>query len=156
MKKHLIFLIILIVYPAFPQGDELPGGSYSIPNQLKRVEVPAAVKAKTNVFFNQLLDSNITKAYDDLMQGSFLNDQKEKIRNLVTQTQKAFEIYGKLKGFEIVVAEEVTKSFVRVHYLGKHSKFPMRWIFTFYNSPDKGWVVTNVKFDDLSELYFDK
>ncbi|MDC1068743.1 hypothetical protein OAQ99_06265 [Candidatus Kapabacteria bacterium] len=157
MKKIILISSVLILHCfAFSQGDKLPGSSFK-PNSSvlnKQIQIPPELKAKTNQFFNNLLDSNVAKAYEDLMRGSFLAKRDEKLKTLINQTHRAFEIYGPLQGFELVNGDEVTSSFIRVRYLGKHSRFPMRWIFTFYKSPVDGWIITNVKFDDLSELFF--
>jgi hypothetical protein len=153
MLKLLTFLLAFQVI-ATSQGDQLPGSSFNPNSNSAKITLPSELNAKVNVFFNHLLDSNVSKAYQDLMKGSYIMDQKEKVKTLINQTHRAFEIYGPLKGFELVTVEEVTNSFVRVRYLGKHTRFPMRWVFTFYKSPDQGWIITNVKFDDLSELFF--
>jgi len=73
---------------------------------------------------------------------------------LKKQTERSIDIYGDILSFEFVSAEQVTESYIRLRYLALHSSYPMRWIFTYYRSPDKNWIVTNVKFDDLSEYFF--
>lgn len=118
--------------------------------------VPQELKSKTAEFFGFLLDSNITKGYDVLMNGSYIEGKRDKVEQLINSTRRAFDIYGRIQGFEPVDAEQVSSSFIRVRYLGKHSRFPLRWIFTFYKSPDKGWIITNVKFDDDTETFFDR
>jgi hypothetical protein len=153
MKKIIFVLCFLIgASTAFSQGDELQSSFGGRSDSYKKV--PQELKVKTSKFFNFLLDSNVTDAYNELMKSSFLVAQNDKMKALENQTHKAFEIYGLLKGFEPVNAEEITKSFIRLRYIGLHTKFPMRWIFTFYKSPSAGWIVTNVKFDDLTEYYF--
>lgn len=155
MKYTIIATLILFIglsQMVNSQGDELQSSFGGKSDSYKKV--PQELKVKTSKFFNYLLDSNVTAAYDELMKGSFLIAQNEKLNTLINQTHRAFEIYGLLKGFEPVNAEEITKSFIRIRYIGLHTKFPMRWIFTFYKSPSAGWIVTNVKFDDLTEYYF--
>ncbi|MFA6570085.1 MAG: hypothetical protein WCT77_02500, partial [Bacteroidota bacterium] len=71
-----------------------------------------------------------------------------------TQTKKSIQLYGPIKGYEPVSSEIVTESLVRLRYFSLHTDFPMRWIFTFYKSPSRGWIVINIKFDDLSETFF--
>ena len=154
MNKIIIILILVFCTSTLlSQGDELQSsfGGRAADSYKK---VPQELKVKTSKFFNHLLDSNVTEAYKELMDGSFLVAQNDKLTTLENQTHRAFEIYGLIKGFEPVNAEEITKSFVRLRYIGLHTKFPMRWIFTFYKSPTAGWIVTNVKFDDLTEYYF--
>jgi len=149
----LVFITVIIgTSVSFAQGDELQSSFGGRADSYKKV--PQELKIKTSKFFNFLLDSNVTDAYKELMMSSFLVAQNDKMKALESQTHKAFEIYGLIKGFEPVNAEEITKSFIRLRYIGLHTKFPMRWIFTFYKSPSAGWIVTNVKFDDLTEYYF--
>lgn len=150
--SYLFLFLVIITYNLNSQGDELQSSFGGKTDSYKKV--PQELKIKTSKFFNFLLDSNVTAAYDELMKGSFLVAQNDKVKTLISQTHRAFEIYGLLKGFEPVNAEEITKSFIRIRYIGLHTKFPMRWIFTFYKSPTAGWIVTNVKFDDLTEYYF--
>ena len=48
-------------------------------------------------------------------------------------------------------------SVVRLRYLALHREFPVRWILTDYKSPVKGWLLTNIKFDDpVEELFPDE
>jgi hypothetical protein len=153
--KYITIILLLLLFGAsqsFSQGDELQSSFGGRSDSYKKV--PQELKVKTSKFFNFLLDSNVNAAYKELMMNSFLVAQNDKMKALENQTHKAFEIYGLLKGFEPVNAEEITKSFIRIRYIGLHTKFPMRWIFTFYKSPSAGWIVTNVKFDDLTEYYF--
>ncbi len=154
MKVILFFLLTFLTLSngLYSQGDELQSSTGVKSDSYKKV--PQELKIKTSKFFNFLLDSNVTAAYDELMKNSFLVAQSDKVNTLMNQTHRAFEIYGLIKGYEPVSAEEVSKSFLRLRYIGLHTKFPMRWIFTFYKSPTAGWVITNVKFDDLTEYYF--
>lgn len=154
--NHSIAIILISIFTfyngLYSQGDELQSSFGGKSDSYKKI--PQELKVKTSKFFNFLLDSNVSSAYDELMKNSFLVGQDDKLNTLIKQTHRAFEIYGLLKGYEPVSAEEITKSFIRIRYIGLHTKFPMRWIFTFYKSPSVGWIVTNVKFDDLTEYYF--
>lgn len=83
--------------------------------------------------------------------------RKEKeINRLIEQTEKATQIYGAMRGFEAVDSEVASNSMIKCRYLGLHTLYPMRWIFTYYNSPENGWVIINIKFDDQSDFYFRK
>ncbi len=154
MKNIIIVSFLLFFFSnfLFAQGYELQSSIRGGVDNYKKV--PQELKVKTSKFFNFLLDSNVTDAYNELMKGSFLVAQNDKMTALINQTHKAFEIYGLIKGYEPVNAEEITKTFVRIRYIGLHTRFPMRWIFTFYKSPSAGCILTNIKFDDLTEYYF--
>ena len=155
MKKIIIIGLVLIVFVslAYSQGNELPSSGIKNTSQTFK-KLPPVLKKKTSEFFNSLLDSNVNEAYNNLMDGSPLARKTEELKSLIAQTHRAFEIYGLIRGYEPVNSEHITPSFIRVRHLGLHTRFPMRWIFTFYKSPDKGWIITNVKFDDLTEFYF--
>jgi len=155
MKKIILLCLIFFfgIGVVYSQGNELPSSGIGTSTQSYK-KLPPVLKKKTSDFFNSLLDSNVNEAYNILMNGSPLARKTNELTGLINQTHRAFEIYGLIKGYEPVNNEFITPSFIRVRYLGLHTRFPMRWIFTFYKSPDKGWIITNVKFDDLTEFYF--
>jgi hypothetical protein len=121
---------------------------------IKLIDVPGEILSKVDLFFSQLKEKNVRQAYTDLLADSPIFRQKDEMGNLIDQTNKSFDIYGELKGHEPVNSEIVTPSYLRVRYIGLHTNYPVRWLFTFYKSPEKGWIVTNIKFDDLSEFFF--
>ncbi len=150
--KYLIIMFFVLNIAVLSQGRLPSDKSQSSATEVKMI--PKKLKQKTSAFFEYLLDSNVTAGYNELFKDSFIKDQTGKIQALINQTHRAFQIYGKLRGYEPVNAEQISKSFIRVRFIGLHSRFPMRWIFTFYNAPENGWILTNVKFDDLTEFYF--
>ena len=83
-------------------------------------------------------------------------DNKELTKRIADQAKRADEIYGIIKGYERVGMEIVAESYIRLRYISLHDKYPMRWVFTYYRSPTRGWIVSNVKFDDDSEYFFSK
>lgn len=115
---------------------------------------PSELQSKVSLFFKDLIRSEVSKAYERLLENSPLLKKEQDLQNLVKQTTRSMEIYGAVKGFEGVDSEIVTESMVKMRYLGLHGKYPMRWIFTFYKSPELGWLLINIKFDDMSEYFF--
>ncbi len=156
MKIILTLLAYLIIVPAAnSQGDALlKSAAASTANKLSLLGIPPALSKKTSEFFTNLVDGNLNLAYKELLNGSPISERKEEVATLIKETKLSVKLYGKIKGAEFVSSENVTGSYLRLRYLVLLDKLPMRWIFTFYKSPAKGWVVTNVKFDDLSEFYF--
>lgn len=153
----LLLLFINLGYEAISQDED--GLPSSKPNMVKSStnfqNVPPELKAKTIKFFNSLLDNKVSNAYDDFLAGTPLGKKVDDVTSLKKQTTRAFELYGVLKGYDPVNFEMIGTSFIRIRYLGLHSRFPMRWIFTYYKSPEQGWIVTNIKFDDLSDFFFE-
>ncbi len=154
IKSLLILMLVLTIKSnSFSQEDALQS-SKTTKNSAKYAEIPAEVKQKTSKFFNLLLDEKVNDAFEELMHNSPIGKKTDEIKSLIKQTKRAFELYGKILSYEPVSNEVITGSFMRVRYLGLHSRYPMRWVFTFYKSPDQGWIITNVKFDDLSDFFF--
>jgi hypothetical protein len=118
------------------------------------VSAPKIIRDNISDFFNLLIKHDYEKAYQEILAKSPLLNDKENLDRLIKETSKIEEFYGKLTQFEYFKTESITKSYLRINCLGLCAKHPMRWIFTYYNSPDTGWLVTNIKFDDLTENYF--
>jgi hypothetical protein len=116
--------------------------------------VPVEITRKVDVFFKTLINKKIDKAFEEFLVGSPLANKKDDIKNLLAQTQQSITLYGDLKGYDPISAQVASPSYIRVRYIALHLRFPMRWIFTFYRSPENGWMVTNIKFDDLTEYFF--
>lgn len=115
---------------------------------------PKIVRDNITDFFSLLIEHNYEKAYQQILAKSPLLNDKQNLDKLIKETSKIEEFYGKLTQYECFKTEFVTKSYIRISYLGLCTKHPIRWIFTYYNSPESGWLVTNIKFDDLTENYF--
>jgi hypothetical protein len=117
-------------------------------------KVPKMIRENITDFFTIMFDGNYEKAYQKILEKSPLINDKENLDKLIKETAKIDKFYGKLTEFEFCKTEIVTKSYIRISCLGLCSKHPMRWVFTYYHSPELGWLVTNIKFDDLTEKYF--
>jgi len=155
-SKYIIFLLIILNFSiTFAQEDGLPGSKPTFKSSTNFQALPLELKSKTAKFFNSLIDNKINVAYEDILKDTPLGKKTESVNDLKKQTTKLFELYGNIKSFDPVNYEMIGSSFVRLRYLGLHSRFPIRWIFTYYKSPDQGWIVTNIKFDDLTDFYFE-
>lgn len=118
------------------------------------ISAPTELQDKVTKFFKKIIKKDIKEAYEDLLDKSPIKGRTEEVSNLIKQTFLSYDVYGNMKGYEPVNAEVVTESYMRLRYLGLYEKYPIRWVFTFYKSPESGWIITNVKFDDLSEYFF--
>ncbi len=61
--------------------------------------------------------------------------------------------FGASLGKEFVREEKVGESIIRLTYLHRFEKHPMRWVFIFYRG-DKGWVLNTFRFDDNIHALF--
>jgi hypothetical protein len=153
MNKYIILILITIsalTLNGFAQDTQLPGSG----NKSNFINVPAELEVKCKDFFDLVYKSEIKKAFDGLLVNSPFINKVEQINNLIEQTKQSIVLYGKIINFESVSSETASQSLIRLRYLAVHNNYPMRWIFTFYKSPKYGWIVTNVKLDDLSEYFF--
>jgi hypothetical protein len=116
--------------------------------------VPKELEDKCDKFFTLIKQGKLNEAYDEILKNSPINDKKDQVDNLLKSTKKAIKSYGALNGYESVNSESVSESYIRLRYLGLHADLPMRWIFTFYKSPARGWIITQIQFDDISETFF--
>ncbi len=154
MKKVIILLILFAISISVAQDGglqkarKLAGGTETF------VDIPTELQDNIAKFFNRIGKKEIKDAYENLLEKSPIFEKKEELSSLVKQTLVSFDFYGKFYGFEPVNAEKVTDSYMRIRYIGLYEKYPIRWVFTYYKSPSRGWIVTNVKFDDLSEFFF--
>ena len=117
-------------------------------------KLPFELIDKCTDFFKLLIKDQTDLAFTQLFKGSLVANRPETQKGLVEAYLRSIKAYGELKGFEIVNYELASSSFIRVRYLALHSEYPIRWVFTFYKSPIKGWIVINVKFDDDSQYIF--
>ena len=88
------------------------------------------------------------KAYNDLLDGSPIKINDDKVKNQVIKTIEAIELYGKIEAYELIGSDEISTSYMKVKYLSLHAYNPLLWTFTFYNSPKNGWIVINMKLTD--------
>ncbi len=113
-----------------------------------RDSLPQAVFERCSSFFEALMNESAQIAYDKLLKGSPLSLNKKKIDRQISQTLKAINLYGTVKGYEEASVEYVSPSYLKATFLSLHSLNPLKWTFTFYNSPTIGWIVLNIKYTD--------
>ncbi len=152
MKIIITLFLSICLFGSYASAQT--GGENSASMQQQFIGVPTELTNKTNDFFANVINLKIVEAFDGILNNSPLAEKKAARKQLISQTKRAMQLYGNLKSYEAVSSETVSPSYIRLRFLGLHEKYPMRWIFTFYKSPEMGWIVTNIKFDDLSEFYF--
>ncbi len=155
MKKILVLLLFWLPFAALPAQDEnSTPGSGSSRNKPSFEGIPMELIEKCSTFFEIAIKEDFEKAIKILMKNSPINKKAADMENLVAETKRAVILYGKITGFEPVSSEIATPSYIRLRYISIHPDNPMRWVFTFYKSPTRGWIINNVRFDDLTEFLF--
>jgi hypothetical protein len=161
MKKIIIAIIFLsFSYIGFSQQVAKPLEPISpvetIDNSTPNIDgvvsiydvLPTVVSNKCTAFFKSLMTEAANKAYNDLLDGSPIKINDDKVKNQVIKTVEAIELYGKIEGYELIGSDEISTSYLKVKYLSLHAYNPLLWTFTFYNSPKNGWIVLNMKLTD--------
>ena len=152
---NIILITIFVQYSLLSQDDALQkGSSNNFRSHDVFIGVPIELQKTADRFFKTLTNYKVEAAFEEFLENSPISQKKNGVKKLIDRTKRSFELYGEIKGVEPVSAEIVTPSFMKLRYLGLHTKFPMRWIITFYKSPVKGWIIVNIIFDDLAEYYF--
>lgn len=152
MKYLILICVALLAFTANAQEQSLPKSSTTV--KYYDPAVPSELHSRLSEFFKLVLKDEVDMAYKNLLDRSPLARKKDELDKLMAQTERATEVYGRIKGFESVDAEVASTSLIKLRYLGLYSRYPLRWIFTFYKSPEFGWIITNVKFDDQSDYFF--
>jgi len=155
IRFSFIFLFVILSLAANAQ-DNPPKANAPSENLPSTSALPKEIVSMSTEFFKLMMVGNTGEAFKRLLQNSPIGEKAEQTKRLIDQAKRAEDIYGLMKGFERVGSESVAESYIRLRYLALHDKYPMRWIFTFYKSPSKGWIAVNVKFDDDSEYFFSK
>ncbi len=144
MKKIIILIIFTLAFTANIYCQATTDSS----------KIPQDIRNKSTVFFEYLMADTVSFAFSKLLQGSPIAERSTQLDNLIEQTRKSFDVYGMINGYEFVNAEIVGKSLIRTRYISLHKNYPLRWIFTFYKTPNSSWIIINIKFDDLTEYFF--
>ena len=146
----------------------------------KPASTPAVVPKEpaeiAHAFFTLLGKSDIDAAYAGLTRGSKIAERPEELRALKTKTQQAIEVFGAVRGYDLVenkpvgldeatfretlIAEGVIpapgwRRLVRATYISLGKDFPLRWRFYFYKAEDV-WSLIDLRVDDKLTGIFDE
>ena len=152
MKILLLFLLLTPSFSLLGQEESLPKSSDAV--KYYDSSVPNELHTKISDFFRLMIRGDIRNAYSSLLKNSPLLEKDKELAKLIDESERATKIYGSLLGFEPVDAEIASNSLIKLRYIGLYTKYPLRWIFTYYKSPEFGWTITNIKFDDQSDYLF--
>lgn len=111
---------------------------------------PAEVRSVIDSFFGMIKSGECQKAYEMLLSGTRLKENKENAQTLVVKTEQALNVYGKPTTQELYDQKLVGERLMATTYLTHHPLQPLRWRFVFYRA-DKNWVLIDVRVDDVLE-----
>lgn len=100
-----------------------------------------------DAFFATLQKGEVAEAFDALTKNSELANKTAEMDGLKTKTREGMDLVGGVKSAEVVKVEPAGAHLVRVTYLAYGSKFPLRWLFYFYEV-DQVWRLIDLRVDD--------
>jgi len=145
---HCVVLLALLFSVGRATGADDPTSADPVVAKLhdKVVRFLDGVSADPNTAFNELL------------LGSPLSEQKDSVRSLVDKSKEIADRYGAVRESEQVSAKRIGKDVVLLKCLYKCEKFPVLWYFAFYRdfsrsttTGDDHWLVISVRFDTAIE-----
>jgi hypothetical protein len=128
-----------------PPRDIMPKALNHKPNP---TNPPAEIAGPIDKFFKNLKAGDYPTAFETFLAGSRLGLQKQKMSTMISHTEEAFGIYGKLNDDEIYDNYSIGSNVLVLTYLSRHDIQPLRWRFIFYRA-DKTWQLNNMGFDDF-------
>jgi hypothetical protein len=128
-----------------PPRDIMPRSLNHKPNP---TNPPAEIAGPIDKFFKTLKTGDYPTAYETFLTGSRLGEQKQKMSTMISHTEEAFGIYGKMNDYEIYDNYSVGSNVLVLTYLTRHDIQPLRWRFIYYR-PDKTWQLNNMGLDDF-------
>lgn len=121
----------------------------------------ATLLPRIESFLTQVGSGKVPGAYDQLLVGNSLLQQREKLDDLIKRTEELTARFGPYRGMERISTRMVGKDVMVATYLFKCDQYPVVWRFVFYRdvsqsltaSEKNAWRVVTVKFDtNLAEL----
>ena len=123
---------------------------------------PAAVRAESELdppaqaaiaFFNSIQKNQIDEAYAILTKGSKIAERPDELRTLKAKTTEAVELFGSIRGYEMIESKTVGSNLLRRTYISLGRDFPLRWRFYFYRA-SADWRLVDLRVDDrLSGIF---
>ncbi len=139
-----LILLVLAVFAYVPLGAQPTSFG---PEPTKELD------EKVKLFFDDILNGNASKAFNELLRASSGNEtlsgMKTKLDDVKTQ-------FGEFREYEKIDTHAIGKDLVVVRYLLKCDKYPVIWTFTFYRCPlgagalsttPSQWFVVGLRFD---------
>jgi hypothetical protein len=132
------------VLPA-PPRDMVPRSINHKPNP---TNPPPEIAGPIDKLFKGLETGNYSDAFDTFLSGTRLGAQKEKESRMISHTEEAFGIYGRMFDYEIYDNYSVGSNVLVLTYLSRHQQQPLRWRFIYYRA-QKTWALINMSEDDF-------
>lgn len=124
-------------------------------NSAVRPQVDEAIAKSLNTFFELLAKNQIDKAYEHLILGTKIAEQTKDVATLRSKTQQAIQVFGEVRGHELVGVKNVGTHLLAATYLSVGRDFPLRWRFYFYRA-DGPWKLVDIRVDDRLMDMFDE
>jgi len=156
-KRFTVFFVLLIITSSSLITQDPPrigSNDENLSNIPQLANIPIEIEIRCEDFLKKMKNKNMKEAYQEILNKSPILEKTDQITNLIRAAEQSIKFYGEMMDFQPVSSEIVTQSLLRVRYIAMHETYPMRFVFTWYKAPQLGWIVINLKYDDLSETFF--
>ena len=122
------------------------------PESGKTALTPASatsVSATADKFFSLLSAGKADQAYEALLDPKIVQDKKQDVSNLVTQTENLVSLYGNISGWERIQEDQISPYYLIVVYEVRFRYLPVFFRMRFYHADaSTPWSVSNILFND--------
>jgi hypothetical protein len=129
--------------------------SFTASAQSKFLSTAADAKRTAEGIVARIAASNFPGAWQEMKPLSVVPTSEIEVfeAQFNSQAETMLRRFGSPIGHELIREESLGTSLVRYQFLVRHEKAPLRWMFVFYRT-EKGWVMTDFKFDGNSFSFF--
>ena len=101
-----------------------------------------------NAYFEGLATGSYSKAFDQLMEHSILDEIKPRdIQNLKGRVEQSMSLYGTPFGYELIHERPYGSSIVNLTYITKHTDTALVWTIKFYRATEE-WQIVGLWYND--------
>lgn len=111
------------------------------------VRIDSGQDAVVQAFFKELQGGRTPAAYQGLFGSAMMIKKQVEVENLIAQTNNAMNLFGKVSGWELVTADEISPSYGQAVYALKTETLPLFFKFEFYRNTTRR-TVTRMDFTD--------
>jgi hypothetical protein len=153
----LVLILFLVRQPSFAQSNSENRPLGIGRSSGKTLEGEIVINQKLKTFFESIAKKEVKTAFENLLSGSKIGDNREIVDGLVERTDGVLQVYGTMADFEPIRTDRVGNRLARIVYISYGEAFPLQWEFYCYRSPDEKWQVLDITVNnDLDQMFGDE
>ena len=113
------------------------------------------IRNRVETFFKSIENDKTVDAFDTLMKGSPLGENRESVEKLVAETQDIVKTYGAIRDHELIRISRLGSRIIRFTYFTYTDNYPLKWeIYCFFGK--SGWQILDFSVNNKFTELFDK